>query len=57
MKRSFLTSILLGFTFAFVLVSFWQGEFNWIMWGSLMFGGTIAYLGINYLKRRRETNL
>jgi len=57
MKRSFLTSILLGFTFAFVLVSFWQGEFNWIMWGSLMLGGTIAYLGINYLKRRRETNL
>jgi hypothetical protein len=52
MKRSFFTSILLGFTFAFVL---WQGEFNWIMWGSLMFGGTIAYLGINYLKRRRGT--
>ncbi|MFA1819306.1 hypothetical protein ACDX78_03705 [Virgibacillus oceani] len=54
MRFSAFISTLLGFTFTFLIVSAVRGAFDWVMWGSLLLGGVIAYIGVNMLKSKKK---
>lgn len=52
MRLNMLIGTLLGFTFAFLIISILQNDFDWSYWLILLLGGTIGHLGIAFLTRK-----
>ncbi|MDC3414753.1 hypothetical protein [Terrihalobacillus insolitus] len=54
MKLNMLIGTWIGFTLMFVLVGFFENEFEWRKWFLWILGGTIGHLVMVFLTRMKD---
>jgi hypothetical protein len=54
LKLNILLGTMIGLTIGFILMGFWQNEFDWKSWIVFLLFGTIGHFTMAYISKRKN---